>query len=114
MLLPSFDLTGKVAIVTGGTRGIGLAIAGALAHAGAKVVVAGRKPEGVAVAVEELKQAGAQVLGVPTNISKPDDLQKLVEQTAATFGPADILVNNAATNVHFGPLMDADDGMWAK
>lgn len=114
MLLPSFDLSGKVAIVTGSTRGIGLAIAGALANAGAKVVIVGRKPEGVAAAVAELQQAGYTVLGVPTNISKPDDLQKLVQQTEATFGPADILVNNAATNVHFGPMLDADDGMWAK
>ncbi len=114
MLLPSFDLTGKVAIVTGGTRGIGLAIAAALANAGAKVVIVGRKPEGVAAAVDELQQAGYTVLGVPANISKPEDLQRLVQSTEAHFGKPDILVNNAATNVHFGPLMDADDGMWAK
>ncbi|HEY7127540.1 MAG TPA: SDR family oxidoreductase [Ktedonobacterales bacterium] len=114
MLLPSFDLTGKVAIVTGSTRGIGLAIAAALANAGAKVVIVGRKPEGVAAAVDELQQAGYTVLGVPTNISKPEDLQRLVQSTEAHFGMADILVNNAATNVHFGPLMDADDGMWTK
>ncbi len=114
MPLPNFDLTGKVAIVTGSTRGIGLAIADALASAGARVVIVGRKPEGVATTVEQLKAAGAQVLGVPTNIGKPDDLQQLVQQTEAAFGPVDILVNNAATNIHFGPMLDADDGMWSK
>src|SRR5690242_9375207 len=115
MLLPSFDLSGKTAIVTGSTRGIGLAIAGAMANAGANVVIVGRKPEGVAAAVAELQQAGySHVLGVPTNIGKLDELQRLVEQAQAAFDPADILVNNAATNVHFGPMLDADDGMWAK
>jgi NAD(P)-dependent dehydrogenase (short-subunit alcohol dehydrogenase family) len=114
MPLPNFDLTGKVAIVTGSTRGIGLAIADALASAGARVVIVGRKPDGVAAAVEQLKAAGAEALGVPANISRPDDLQHLLQQTEATFGPVDILVNNAATNVHFGPMLDADDGMWAK
>jgi NAD(P)-dependent dehydrogenase (short-subunit alcohol dehydrogenase family) len=111
---PNFDLTGKVAIVTGGTRGIGQAIASALGSAGAHVVIASRKPEGVASAVEQLKAEGISVLGVPTNIGKPDDLQQLVQQAESTFGPVDILVNNAAANVHFGPMLDADDGMWAK
>src|SRR5579871_3196196 len=111
---PNFDLTGKVAIVTGGTRGIGQAIASALGSAGAHVVVASRKPEGVASAVEQLKAEGISVLGVPTNIGRPDDLQRLVQETESTFGPVDILVNNAAANVHFGPMLDADDGMWAK
>jgi NAD(P)-dependent dehydrogenase (short-subunit alcohol dehydrogenase family) len=114
MPLPNFDLTGKVALVTGSTRGIGLAIADALASAGARVVIVGRKPEGVAAAVEQLKAAGANVLGVPANISRPDDVQQLLQQAEATFGPVDILVNNAATNVHFGPMLDADDGMWMK
>ena len=111
---PNFDLTGKVAIVTGGTRGIGQAIASALGSAGAHVVIASRKPEGVAAAVEQLKAEGISVLGVPTNIGKPDDLQRLVQQAETAFGPVDILVNNAAANVHFGPMLDADDGMWAK
>ena len=111
---PNFDLTGKVAIVTGGTRGIGEAIASALGSAGAQVVIASRKPEGVASAVEQLKAEGISVLGVPTNIGKPDDLQRLVQQAEATFWPVDILVNNAAAKVHFGPMLDADDGMWAK
>jgi len=114
MPLPTFDLTGNVAIVTGGTRGIGLAIAGALGSAGARVVIASRKPEGVASAVAQLQAEGIQVLGVPTNIGKPDDLRQLVQQAEATFGPVSILVNNAAANVHFGPMLDADDGMWAK
>ncbi len=114
MPLPNYDLSGKVALVTGGTRGIGLAIASALGSAGARVVVAGRKPEGVAHATEQLKAEGIEVLGVPANISRPEDTERLVQQAETTFGPVEILVNNAATNIHFGPLLDADDGMWMK
>jgi NAD(P)-dependent dehydrogenase (short-subunit alcohol dehydrogenase family) len=112
--MPSFDLSGRTALVTGGSRGIGYAIGGALAQAGASVVLAARHAEEVEAAAAELRVIGAQVIGVAANVSKAEDVATLVEATEAAFGPVDILVNNAATNVHFGPVLDADDGMWLK
>lgn len=112
--MPSFDLTGRTALVTGGSRGIGLAIGSALAGAGANVVLAARHAEQVEAAAEELRQQGAQVVGVGANVSKADEIATLVDAVEAAFGPVDILVNNAATNVHFGPVLDADDAMWMK
>jgi NAD(P)-dependent dehydrogenase (short-subunit alcohol dehydrogenase family) len=112
--LPSFDISGRVALVTGGSRGIGLAIGTALAGAGARVVLAARHPDEVEAAARDLSQSGSEALGVAANISKPAEVEALVRATEAAFGPVDILVNNAATNVHFGPVLDADDGMWMK
>ncbi|HKB48508.1 MAG TPA: SDR family oxidoreductase [Ktedonobacterales bacterium] len=112
--MPSFDLTDRTALVTGGSRGIGLAIGAALAGAGARVVLAARHADAVEQAAAQLRESGAQVIGVAANVGKADDAQMLVEATTAAFGPVDVLVNNAATNIHFGPLLDADDGMWLK
>ena len=111
---PSFDVTGQVALVTGGSRGIGLAIATALAGAGAQVVLAARHGDEVQAAARELSASGAQVVGIAANISKAAEIESLVEAAAEAYGPIGILVNNAATNVHFGPVLDADDGMWTK
>jgi NAD(P)-dependent dehydrogenase (short-subunit alcohol dehydrogenase family) len=85
-----------VAIITGGSRGIGLALAKGFAAEGARVVVASRKPEACAAAVESLEQLGAEALGVPTHLGAIDDLNQLVDTTVAEFGGVDILVNNAA------------------
>ncbi len=112
--VPSFDLTGQVALVTGGSRGIGLAIASALAGAGARVVLAARHREEVEAAARDLSLSGAQVLGIAANISKVAEIESLVQAAEEAYGPIGILVNNAATNVHFGPVLDADDGMWIK
>ncbi len=112
--MPSFDLSDRTALVTGGSRGIGLAIGAALATAGARVVLAARHEDAVAQAAADLRERGAQVIGVAANVGKPEEVQTLVDATSAAFGPVDILVNNAATNIHFGPLLDADDGMWLK
>ena len=112
--MPSFDLTGKTALVTGGSRGIGLAIGEALAGAGARVVLAARHAEEVEAAAQRLREAGVQAIGVAANVSRTEDCATLVAATEAAFGPVEILVNNAATNVHFGPVLDADDGMWLK
>jgi NAD(P)-dependent dehydrogenase (short-subunit alcohol dehydrogenase family) len=112
--MASFDLTGRTALVTGGSRGIGLAIGAALAGAGARVVLAARHADEVEAAATQLREAGAEVVGVPANVSKAQDIETLVHATEAAFGQVDILVNNAATNVHFGPVLDADDGMWLK
>ncbi|GAA2734973.1 glucose 1-dehydrogenase [Actinocorallia aurantiaca] len=91
-----FDLTGRVALVTGGTRGIGRAIAEGFAAAGASVVVASRKPEACAETEAHLKAMGGSALGVPTHLGDLDSLDALVTRTTETFGGLDILVNNAA------------------
>ena len=112
--MPSFDLSGRTALVTGGSRGIGLAMGAALAGAGARVALAARHEDQVRAAAELLNANGAQVIGIGANVSKADEVARLVDAVEAAFGPVDILVNNAATNVHFGPVLDADDGMWLK
>ncbi|HVN38874.1 MAG TPA: SDR family oxidoreductase [Myxococcota bacterium] len=92
-----FDLSGRVAIVTGGTRGIGRAIAEGFAAAGAKVVVASRKAEACAETEAALRAKGYEALGVPTHLGSLDALGPLVEKTVDRFGRLDIVVNNAAT-----------------
>lgn len=91
-----FDLTGRVAIVTGGTRGIGRAVAEGFAAAGANVVVGSRKADACAETEAHLRSLGAQALGVATHMGELDDGQRLVERTVDTFGGIDIIVNNAA------------------
>lgn len=110
-----FDLSGKVAIVTGGSRGIGYAAASALASAGAAVVIASRKPEPLDQAAAALReQTGGQVLAVAAHTGDDEAVQRVVERAIAQLGGVDILVNNAATNPHFGPILSADDSHWDK
>ena len=92
-----FDLTGRVAIVTGGTRGIGLAIAEGFVAAGAKVTVASRKADACAEAEAHLTETGGEALGVPTHMGEVDAVAALVDATVDRFGGLDIVVNNAAT-----------------
>ena len=103
-------MIGKVAIVTGGSRGIGLAIAHAFRARGADVVIAARKPDGLAAARAELEAvpADGEVHTVVANAGEPDQAQRCVEETMARFGRLDILVNNAATNPYHGELLDLD------
>lgn len=109
-------LADKVAIVTGGSRGIGEAIAHAFAANGARVVVASRKVEGVtAVADAIAKEHGAdRVLALAAHTGKEEDCVRLVRETVARFGKVDVLVNNAGTNPHFGPLATVEGGAWDK
>ena len=109
-----FDLTGKVAIVTGGTRGIGLAIARTLAAAGASVVVSSRKQSNVDAAVQTLRDEGLEALGVPAHTGDAEAVARLVRTAVEAYGGVDILVNNAATNPHFGPLLTAEESHWQK
>ena len=111
-----FDLTGKVAVVTGSSRGIGKAIVERLAEHGAKVVVSSRKAqacEEVAAAINAKHGAGA-ARAIPANISSKDDLQRLVDETVRVNGQVNILVCNAASNPYYGPLGGIADEQFRK
>ncbi len=109
-----FSLGGKVAVITGASRGIGRAIALRLAQAGAKVVVSSRKMEGVQAVADEIATAGGEALAVQCHVGRPGDVTAMVARTVESFGRLDVAVNNAATNPHFGPALTADEGQWAK
>ena len=109
-----FDLTGRRILVTGASRGIGLAVAKALTHRGAAVAITGRKADGLAAAAEPLRAAGASVLPLVCHQGDPASIAQLFEQLdAAAFTP-DAVVVNAATNPVFGPLLDLDLDAWRK
>ena len=110
----NFDLTGKVALITGASRGIGEAIAGAYATAGARVVLASRKQEAVDAAAERIRAAGGEALAVAAHTGEPAAVAALVARAVEHFGGLDILVNNAATNPHFGPFLTDDESHWDK
>jgi NAD(P)-dependent dehydrogenase (short-subunit alcohol dehydrogenase family) len=112
--MSEFPLEGKVALITGASRGIGRAIALRFAQAGAKVVVSSRKQERVQAAADEIATAGGQALAIQAHVGQPNDVALLVARTVETFGRVDIAVNNAATNPHFGPLLTADEAQWDK
>jgi NAD(P)-dependent dehydrogenase (short-subunit alcohol dehydrogenase family) len=107
-------LDGKVAIVTGASRGIGEAIARAYAKAGAKVVVASRKAEGLEAVAAAIRDEGGDAIAQTCHTGKPEECEKLVQATVQKFGKVDVLVNNAATNPHFGPMLTIDWGAWDK
>lgn len=111
-----FDLTGKTAIITGSSRGIGKAIAEEMATQGANVVISSRKPgpcQEVAGAINEA-QGRDCAIAVPANISSKEDLQRLVDETTAKFGQIDIVVCNAASNPYFGPMSGIEDEQFSK
>ena len=107
----AINLDNKVAIVTGASRGIGESIARSFAANGAKVVIASRKIEGLQAVADAI---GPSAFAVAAHTGKEDDCVALVDAAVKKFGKVDIVVNNAATNPHFGPLVDADEGAWDK
>lgn len=106
------SLENKVALVTGGSRGIGRAIALGLAKSGADVVIASRKIGDLENVAGEIKSLGRKCLPVATHIGRLEEIKNLVDKAAAEFGRIDILVNNAATNPTMVPAMDIDDRAW--
>jgi NAD(P)-dependent dehydrogenase (short-subunit alcohol dehydrogenase family) len=109
-----FELSGKVAIITGASRGIGQAVAEHFAEAGCKVVLSSRKQDGLEPVAEGIRTKGGQALAFAAHNGQKEALQALVKATIEAYGRVDILVNNAATNPHFGTLLEAEDSMWQK
>jgi NAD(P)-dependent dehydrogenase (short-subunit alcohol dehydrogenase family) len=111
-----FSLAGKVALITGSSRGIGKAIAERMAEHGAKVVISSRKADACAAVVAEINGArgAGTAIAIPANISRKDDLRNLVDETNRHLGRIDILVCNAASNPYYGPLANIEDDQFRK
>ena len=109
-----FKLSNKVAIVTGASKGIGKAIAQGLGQQGAKVIVSSRKQDAVDEVVEEFRREGIEATGIAAHMGSMEQIQALVEQTQQKWGGIDIIINNAAINPIFGPLVDANTEVFDK
>ena len=110
-----FDLDGRVALVTGASRGIGSAIANALAEQGAQVVITSRKQADLDKEAERINaQFPERATAIAAHAGRPEDLERLVATVKERFSRIDILVNNAASNPYFGPILDAELGAWDK
>jgi dehydrogenase/reductase SDR family member 4 len=111
---PLFDLSGKIALVTGATRGIGRSIAEELARAGAKVAICSRKAEACAQVLNEFKAQGFDAFAMPCNVSRKEDLREFVDLTLKKWGRIDVAVANAAANPYYGPLTGIPDDAFDK
>ena len=109
-----FDLTGKVALITGSTKGIGRAIAEEMAAHGAKVVISSRKADACEAVAEGIRENGGDATPIPCNISHKEQLQHLVDATHKAYGRIDILVCNAAVNPHYGSFQSIPDSAFEK
>ena len=107
----AFNLNGKVALITGASKGIGEAIARFYAAYGAKVVINSRKQEELDIVAKSIREAGGECTGIAANAGDMKACQELVEKVISTYGGLDILVNNAATNPTYGPLLNSEE--WA-
>ena len=114
MVSPLFDLSGKVAIVTGSSRGLGLASARGMAEHGARVVISGRRAEACEEAAAEIRAAGGEALAVPCNIGRKEELQNLVDAARNAWGRVDIVMANAAIHPWVGSVLDLKDETFNK
>lgn len=103
-----FDLTGKVILVTGATRGIGLACAELLAMQGATLIISSRKQESCDAVASQLTQAGCKAIGMACHLGEMDQIHQIWKDIEERFGQINVVVNNGATNPHFGPIYDTD------
>jgi NAD(P)-dependent dehydrogenase (short-subunit alcohol dehydrogenase family) len=112
--MTAIELEGKVAIVSGASRGIGEAIALAFAAAGAKLCVSSRKREGVQAVADAIAARGGEAVAIAAHVGHPEQCAALVTQTLERFGRIDVLVNCAGTNPYFGPMLGIDEGAYLK
>jgi NAD(P)-dependent dehydrogenase (short-subunit alcohol dehydrogenase family) len=110
----SFDLTDRIALVTGASRGIGQAIAEALADQGAEVILVSRKIESLETVAEKIQQKNKKAVPMACNVGNAADIENLFQTIHQTYGRLDILVNNAGANPHFGEMITVDDGVFNK
>jgi len=110
----SFSLEGKVALITGASRGIGEAIAGTLARSGAHCILASRKIEALKIVEQKIVEAGGRADSIACHMGDIGQIEALIRDIGDHFGKLNILVNNAATNPHYGPLLSASESMWEK
>ena len=109
-----FSLTDKIALITGASRGIGEAIAATLAEYGARCILVSRKMEGLQAVKDKIEHSGGQARAIACHTGNLEQIKQLFEQIQNDYGRLDILVNNAATNPHFGEMLDADEAVWDK
>lgn len=114
MFSASFSLEGKVAIITGSSKGIGKAIARGMAEKGAQVIISSRDQEACNAVAQEFVDQGLKAVGIACHIGKEEQRAQLIAQTVSKFGQIDILVNNAAINPVFGPIEDSDSAIFDK
>ncbi len=112
--MTELDFSGKVVLVTGGSRGLGKAIAIAMAKKGAKVIICGRKQENLDTAVEDFDKMGMEVMASTANVGKSDQVAGLFQAIEQRFSNLDILVNNAGMNILTPLVTQADEGLWDK
>jgi NAD(P)-dependent dehydrogenase (short-subunit alcohol dehydrogenase family) len=114
MYAEKFRLDNKVSIITGASSGIGKEIAIVFAEMGSRVVIASRRQESLELVAGEIRAQGGEALPIACHIGKLDQISSLFEKVMEKYGRVDILVNNAATNPYFGPVLQADEGAWHK
>ena len=109
-----FSLKEKTAIISGGSKGIGKAIAFKYAEAGANVVICSRKKDNLDSAIEEAQTSGFNIIGIECNTGEIESINNVVDKTLEQFKRVDILVNNAAANPYYGPILNSQDSHWEK
>jgi NAD(P)-dependent dehydrogenase (short-subunit alcohol dehydrogenase family) len=112
--ISQFSLKGKVAVITGGGRGIGQAIAFAFAKTGAKVIITSRKAQDLAATANEIKAFGGEAFPLPAHLGKADEIKRMVSTVMEKFGRIDILVNNAGASPAMGSVLECDERLWDK